>query len=1602
MRFLSIAAMMLFLCLQVWADIFDSGIVECVQPDSTTFNGRVWGDEFLSYYETEDGYKFVQGADGWYYYALPDDSLGFVASDDTVGISPPPGESYNLLSPSVFLEQVEHQRQQFQAEVVDSALVWFKQKQAEARSQGRAVTLKIGILLAEFTDWKHFHTSDSTHPNNNYRPDGYLIEDFDRMFYSSKDDSNYNWCNPDPDPPQNPSPHPEGKPLWGSLRDYWWEVSRAATDSVGALRIVGRLINPPNDTLPEVPQWIQLDSTMQYYIEHGGHESEAIRKAKLLGWLAGDTSNTWDFPEFDRIAVIYSYATPGSGGGFGNPGRLWPSAAFKNGKGYWDVGERFPNLFKHIGTHAHEFGHTIGLPDEYEPVSNSDDFVGDFFDLMNLGGQNGPIRNGDRGNCPALISPYYRLDEYQWAEAIEIENDTTNIAIEYNYPNPKHYKITVAADSNKYFYLENRRRESFDEWTPGSPSDTNSQGGWLLVWKVEKDLNSPVQKKLELIPADGILSLSALSEISFAKYDFYPTSIHGLPAPPQNLNDETFPSTLLYNGDPAYIAIHNIHKDSLNPEVMRMNVYKTYGITTIYGQETWSSNIILREFMVIIENGGSLTIEAGSTVEVERKENPDLKTRIIIKNGGTLNINGAESNPVIFYSDGITKYDWEGIVCEAGGDINIQYSIFKHAAIALNISNISGITCEGLVLDSCNAGIRFKGSNLILSNSEFTNSPYNVNLAGSNNRVRGCRFSGGEIAVSSTDTLSEVFQCTLLDEAVLVVRDSSWLKIRENDFDNSYIVFSSTELNHGIHATVINNKMIGSLYNGTGIKLDASSLIQPHIVNNTIVKYEFGIYCRDFLATPMVKNNIIYNNLKTEDEEGNLFGYDGIGVYNDIYNLDEIEFDPPNIYADPLFVNESGGDYHLRGNSPCIDAGDPNDDYSNEPYPNGNRINMSAYGNTAEATLSFNVIARNDLTANTTWSGYVNVMEDISTNGYALTVQPGTKVLFDDGKVLAVSGDFICEGIQGGEPDTIIFRGYRPTERMGGVAVDYGDLQHDLRLHYVSFRQGETGLFLQNVSAPENPFEHLQFSGNETGLYASESTVEISASNFFDNETGLTAKGANLTLVECEFDGNSIEGLYLLDSQFRIADCAFRDNGLRGVYFEYSSDGGFYENTVTSNGYSAVNTQAKGGLVFYQSSPTLSGNRVTENKAPGMVSFASSYPLMVEPGYNLVAQNACEGSENPPEIQVYDISFPILDYGFNDIVDSVGGYLLHREGDEREIIVYVRENYWGTTDSLEIASHLYPPDSYHFSPFSRSWNSGGLGFAKGTGQGGNVLAEALQTERDPNYTAAMILYDSLAHASPLLAESKAALERLYSLKLKTGEPVANVKAYFDNLSSHPDTALATIARRLAIRCLTYDEDYQAAITEHVAWAQATPYFCDSVYSEIDILTNELFAGGGWFGKAAGSGRPGSKPQRGKQKITSAQYAKAQQVQLAQYRQETERLLNLLLEPGTRHISLLIPQEFALLQNYPNPFNPTTTIEYHLPLDSQVKIEIYNILGQRVKILVDQREKAGKYQIAWDGRNESGNRAASGLYVYRIQATSGGKTFIKARKMIVLK
>jgi serine protease len=133
-------------------------------------------------------------------------------------------------------------------------------------------------------------------------------------------------------------------------------------------------------------------------------------------------------------------------------------------------------------------------------------------------------------------------------------------------------------------------------------------------------------------------------------------------------------------------------------------------------------------------------------------------------------------------------------------------------------------------------------------------------------------------------------------------------------------------------------------------------------------------------------------------------------------------------------------------------------------------------------------------------------------------------------------------------------------------------------------------------------------------------------------------------------------------------------------------------------------------------------------------------------------------------------------------------------------------------------------------------------------------------------------------------------------------------------------------------------------------------------------------------------------------IAFALIAAESQVVLEASAQEADLFWNDLVTGFTMDDNQEIAYTFKLFQNYPNPFNPATTIEFSIPHNDQVKMNIYNLAGQQVRSLLNEKKSAGRYKITWDGKNNEGVQVASGVYIYQLKTGEN----IASGKMILLK
>ena len=105
--------------------------------------------------------------------------------------------------------------------------------------------------------------------------------------------------------------------------------------------------------------------------------------------------------------------------------------------------------------------------------------------------------------------------------------------------------------------------------------------------------------------------------------------------------------------------------------------------------------------------------------------------------------------------------------------------------------------------------------------------------------------------------------------------------------------------------------------------------------------------------------------------------------------------------------------------------------------------------------------------------------------------------------------------------------------------------------------------------------------------------------------------------------------------------------------------------------------------------------------------------------------------------------------------------------------------------------------------------------------------------------------------------------------------------------------------------------------------------------------------------------------------------------------------------GLEYLANDLP-DFGLGQNYPNPFNPSTIIRFQIPVTSEVKLEVYNNLGEKVKTLLNVQLQPNDYDVVWDGTNDNGLTVSNGVYFLMLNAMNERGNYFDSKKIVLLK
>ncbi|GAB4372790.1 MAG: hypothetical protein Kow0042_16290 [Calditrichia bacterium] len=942
-----------------------------------------------------------------------------------------------------------------------------------------------------------------------------------------------------------------------------------------------------------------------------------------------------------------------------------------------------------------------------------------------------------------------------------------------------------------------------------------------------------------------------------------------------------------------------------------------------------------------IMGGAKLTLAEGCIVKVNKLT---TKIKIVVMPGGILESEGTENNPVeIISSETLpTNNDWQGLeLINKHSLLEGGFLVVRHAEYAVTFKDRFNYDFQYITFEN--------------NNTSFSLPPS----------------PDGDLKINTS-------HCRFIDSPI------NYLNYSNGDvefrFENCFFTGSSISIANPT-SVIFKNNLLADNSTITSQKLS--------LINN--IFYDFSInYFVQSSSPGDVQYNCLYSINSSQD----------ISLFHQ----------PGNFSADPQFVNPQGPqpDYHLLETSPCIDSGDPLADYSQEPGNNGGRINIGLYGNTPEATQT------NPLNP-PSWDSSIIFLGDFIGTGI-INALPGLTAQTADGKQVKIKGTLNASGNQS---SGILFTAYNTGGQWKGLFADVGS---QISFEYCIIENSTKGLFnnFQSEPAilPDLSVSHSTIQNNEMGSELFYSLLEFQDNTYSNNSS--TAFYANLcqgTLYGNQFESNG-KGLDVNRCQLTISGNIISNNDAAGVFLSWDQGSTLDNNTIENNGYvpGDLPWSERSGITLYRSSPLLWENTIQNNRGNGLLAFASSIPVLNakdEANLNLVKNNGTDPISvqfpyESSELYFHDYAQPEMANGHNDIIDESNAnednYLFYLEPEDNpDISINISRNYWGMDESNFNYERFYLLDILVIDPYNEDPNVHG-GLAKTgskTGGGGvnhysfgktgavsaldSLFHQAVVLEDSGLFGEAYNQYFSILQSYPDSAVSYSSIPRLIRCGLKSGVSTQDLKNNLNDLhsaSSYPYILKQTPA--FINECEIVEEEFPVVINNLNQILADSIAAIDSLYAELDLSSVLLL-----------SGQTGSSKTNGLNGITSI-------AAFSSFRDHIfEQVLN---RASSNNQAQQTLTTFALAQNYPNPFNPVTTIQYQLPKSGKVRLEIFNILGQKMKTLINARQKADFYTIQWSGDNNAGNQVSSGLYIYRLTITAEKDTekFVSVKKMLLVR
>lgn len=922
--------------------------------------------------------------------------------------------------------------------------------------------------------------------------------------------------------------------------------------------------------------------------------------------------------------------------------------------------------------------------------------------------------------------------------------------------------------------------------------------------------------------------------------------------------------------------------------------------TAVVFQNTQGMNLTAHYSPVLNIPNFTLVVPEDEILEIPAGSNYTFPQGFSIECFGNFNIHGTPDAPVLFNGAGKE----EGFEPYVGGPQDTLILILGNNSINdLNNVQISNVP-NAIFIDAVDAQLTiqnssFEGNNVAISIGEIENCVLKMN---------NLQFKSNDVGISFGRSISDANQTSSIGIAYSVFDSTTFHSI----FAWPEEVTQNSDLNIGIYHNNFINSGISTIYH--------------KVVGSTSCEFRYEIY-----------NNIFYKS--------NCSVGDGLSIHsghNIFYEVSNPGL-PDVIVDNPEFISIPNKNYHLSGNSPCIDMADSLEgmlgypDFENLCDPDGTCPDIGAY---------YYPQLSGTLSLNTTLSGACRIIDDLEVpQGIELTIEPGTTVKLEPDADINVYGKFTAQGTA---ENPILFT----TTVVNPTTSDYwgriyfkDDADDNSILEYCNMKYADYGAYIYRSNPTVN---HC----NIGPVYIDGICVRYAAPHLTNNTIQnsrygifyLLGNDIGPGLVQDNTIQNCDRGMYIYRSSPYILGNLFQNNTY-GVYcnsyaspyfgtYDYYGNNDFYENEY--------------GLYAVVSSPFLGRDMCTINGGFNRFENNAQYHVYATSSSVVVAEKNWWGSYPYNSNDFYE--------GYNSSIDKdpalTSNPMYKSSSESSESSTF--DGAFSTGDSSlteQEAMANYNPDWPILRRLLYARNLNLLGFPQNTSDICNAVLKSYPDSAEA-YFALDLLWQAGRGYTPEFVSYKSYLDSLASVDQPTEvyeEAELLLEDYEDEseLAKRLNTYQKYSYPKVAARSLFRDFNYHLAENDFTAM-QATFSIMENNYPD-DVSTQEA------------------------RKLLA----------------ETERIGN----PGIAEI----PVEYVLKSNYPNPFNPITHIPFGIPEVSNIQITIYNILGQKVRTLKQNMLNPGFHEITFNAFNSAGAPLASGLYVYRFQAFSAQGHILKYHK-----